>query len=169
MRTYCRPCLRYSVRTECVSRAVHRLYLRGVSSVLSNSEVMVPRVTKNCESLEFFVPLFAIPTRPRWLYRRRGWISSSKGSKLEDKGQVQAILGNSDLRRKTLHRHQFQFGHQFGRGNRAQHFCMSLAMAKDGEERVPMEYHAVIVSCIKPSTMALGKARKLTDPPSQVR
>jgi hypothetical protein len=35
---------------------------------------------KNCESFEFFEPLFAIPTRPRCAKRRRGWISSSNGS-----------------------------------------------------------------------------------------
>ena len=35
---------------------------------------------KNCESFEFFAPLFAIPTRPRCAKRRRGCISSSKGS-----------------------------------------------------------------------------------------
>ena len=39
-----------------------------------------PSVIKNCESFEFFVPLFAIPTRPRWANRSRGWISSSNGS-----------------------------------------------------------------------------------------
>ena len=39
-----------------------------------------PSVLKNCESFEFFVPLFAIPTNPRWAYRSRGWILSSNGS-----------------------------------------------------------------------------------------
>jgi hypothetical protein len=37
-------------------------------------------VMKNCESFESLSPLFAQPTSPRCVYRRRGWISSSNCS-----------------------------------------------------------------------------------------
>jgi hypothetical protein len=39
-----------------------------------------PRVMKNCESLEFLLPLFAQATSPRWGNLSRGCVSSSNGS-----------------------------------------------------------------------------------------
>ena len=44
------------------------------------SQANEPRVMKNCESLEFLVPLFAQATSPRWGNLSRGCISSSNGS-----------------------------------------------------------------------------------------
>lgn len=41
----------------------------------------LPNVIKNWESFEFLLPLFAIATIPRCENLRRGWISSSNGSK----------------------------------------------------------------------------------------
>src|SRR6266436_1213835 len=75
-----------------------------------------PRVIINCKSFEFFVPLLAIATSPRWAKRSRGWISSSKGSgarfvRLRCPGQKK--LCNTNLHKLILHLLQYLSCPQF--------------------------------------------------------
>jgi hypothetical protein len=85
--THCRLYLPY---TSQIMYVFHEAHPRGLSVTKSNAcsaivtiwrgDMDTPSVIMNCESFEFFDPLFAIATIPRWAKRNRGWISSSKGS-----------------------------------------------------------------------------------------
>ena len=46
-------------------KLVRTIYGLGQGEVEEGVRQDQPSVIKNCESFEFFVPLFAIPTRPR--------------------------------------------------------------------------------------------------------
>lgn len=48
---------------------------------MNKPDVDGPRVMKNCESFVFLVPALAMATIPRCGKRKRGCISSSKGSR----------------------------------------------------------------------------------------